>query len=77
MGGRRFQDVSLLRKNGAMRNIIIVLALLLLTLIMLPSFKLDSRRRVIDRCNEIMAQYNINPVVDVCLRDIIKRESVR
>ena len=58
-----------------MRNLIIIIALLLLVLMLLPSYKLDSREKGINRCREIMEGYNLTTAVEACLNDIIKRES--
>ena len=75
--GRRVTNNAQLSRNDIMRNLIIVIAVLLMVLMAIPSLKMDSRGEAIKRCNEIMEQYSLNPIIEACLRDIIDREVAR
>lgn len=60
-----------------MRYVIMVIALLMVVLMVLPSCRLNSRENAINLSNEIISRYNISPVIDTVLRDIIRRESAK
>ena len=54
-----------------------VIALLMVVLMVLPSCRLNFRENAINLSNEIISRYNISPVIDTVLRDIIRRESAK
>ena len=60
-----------------MRYMIMVIALLMVVLMVLPSCRLNSWENAINLSNEIISRYNISPVIDTVLRDIIRRESAK